>query len=461
MTIKYWTNFSKRKNSTKQPSTGTDLVVKLKDECSIINPIFLSSTMPANTNYIYVADWNRYYFVTNVTYITNTIKEFSCEVDVLASYKSAIGSSVAHIAYSSTGYDPYIIDNRIAAQDVIKTDHDATASGLSSSGSYMLSVITDASNGSQGAAAVYHLEPSYLNNLCANLFDTSVTSILANAFYDPFATIIKCFWIPVDGATVDANCDASATITLNQSPISTTGRPVYGKQVNSAIVDLTPATSIAIPNRYGDFRDSQPFTSLSLYLPGIGLTDLNANDFSDSTNVNVLTRVDISTGDIIYWIYTDHGDVVKTVSFNGAVDIPLAHVSANSGGALSAIGGAITTGAAYMLTGNSTVFALGALSSATSAATAFNQRSVSLKGDVQGKSAYQDVTISLGVSQIVTEDPTDANYIATYGRPVGVAHAISNHSGYVQCDNASVNVGATSLEKDRINQYLNTGFYYE
>ena len=31
MTVTYWTGFSKRKNSTKQPTSGTDATVKLKD----------------------------------------------------------------------------------------------------------------------------------------------------------------------------------------------------------------------------------------------------------------------------------------------------------------------------------------------------------------------------------------------------------------------------------------------
>lgn len=460
MTVTYWSNFSKRKNSTKQATTGTDVTVRLKEECSIINPVFESATMPATANYIYVSEWGRYYFVTNVTYISNTTKLFSCEVDVLASFKTQIGSTVAHIAYSSTGYDKYIIDSRLAVEDVIETDHDAAASGLSSTGCYMLSIITDTSNGSQGAAAFYHLEDAYLRNLTRNLFDTSVTNIIAQAFYDPFMTIIKSYWIPLDAATVDANCDGNDLITLTNSPISTTALPVYGKQVNTALITL-PAVSIDIPNRQQDFRDSQPFTTLTLYLPGVGLTDLNANDFSDSAKVNIYTRIDITTGDIIYWIYTDSGDVVKTVSFNGAVDIPLAHVSANSGGALSSIGGAITTGATYMLTGNTTALTLGALASATGAATSFNQRSTSLKGNIQGKSAFADVTFSLGVAQLKTADPDDASYIATWGRPVGVTHAISNHSGFVQCDNASVGNIGTPIEKDRVNQYLNSGFFYE
>ena len=36
MNIKYWTGFSKRKNSTKVPTSGTDAAVNLKDDCSIL-----------------------------------------------------------------------------------------------------------------------------------------------------------------------------------------------------------------------------------------------------------------------------------------------------------------------------------------------------------------------------------------------------------------------------------------
>ena len=92
MIINYWTAFSKRKNSTKQPSSGTQLDVKLKDDCSIINPVFESAQMPANVNFIYVPDWGRYYFVNNVIYTTKTIKNFICEVDCLATAKAGISN---------------------------------------------------------------------------------------------------------------------------------------------------------------------------------------------------------------------------------------------------------------------------------------------------------------------------------------------------------------------------------
>lgn len=462
MTIKYWTNFSKRKNSTKQPTSGTDLVVKLKDACSIINPVIESATLPVNANYIYIDTFKRYYFVTNVVYISNTVKQFSLEVDVLASYKSNIGSTVAHILYASTNYDTWKNDTRLPTKNINSSDHVAAASGLSSTGCYILSLITDMANGKTGAIGHYLMEEAYLKNLVANLYDVSIGSVIAEAFYSPMDMIANCIWIPVSYASAAANCSDSDYITLNTSPINTSGRPVLGCQITNPIITFS-TVSLAIPARENDFRDAQPYTSASLYLPGIGLTDLNINDFIAGTNVNIYTRVDITNGDIIYWIYDDHGEVLKTVSFNGAEQIPIAHTAANSKGAISGIGGAAAMlGAAALGSGTpASLLAAGSLMSAGNTALSFNQRSVSMKGGYSGRSSFADVAYSLTVVKVDTEDPDAANYKAINGRPVGRTQAISNHSGYVQCADASIASAGTSIEKQRVNEYLNTGFFYE
>ena len=94
-------------------------------------------------------------------------------------------------------------------------------------------------------------------------------------------------------------------------------------------------------------------------------------------------------------------------------------------------------------------------------ALSFNQRAVSMKGGYSGRSSFADTTYSLTVVKTDTEDPDNASYIARWGRPVGVTHAISNHSGYVQCDNAAVALAGDNTEREIINNYLNTGFFYE
>ena len=47
------------------------------------------------------------------------------------------------------------------------------------------------------------------------------------------------------------------------------------------------------------------------------------------------------------------------------------------------------------------------------------------------------------------------------GRAKFAAATISSLSGYIQCMDASVDIPGYSSEKDRVNGYLNGGFYYE
>ena len=84
MQVKYWTNFNKRKNSTKQPSGGTEISVSLKNPCSVENPQIEVVGIPDSANYFYIADFGRYYFRSDVIKVTKDITQFSLEVDTMA-----------------------------------------------------------------------------------------------------------------------------------------------------------------------------------------------------------------------------------------------------------------------------------------------------------------------------------------------------------------------------------------
>lgn len=455
--------FSKRRNSTKQPTgTGTELTIALKEDTSIHNPSIILAGNVTTYNYVYISAFQRYYFVDDIIILTNGTTQYNLTEDVLASNKSAIGSTVAHVVCSSTGWDAYKIDNRIPAKTTTTSDHVSKLSGLDATGCYILSLITDKANGKTGAIGHYLMDENNLKKLIANLYDISIGSVVAEAFYSPMDMIANCIWIPVSYSDASALCSAEEDIVLNTSPISTAGRPVKGCQVTTPI-KIFSTVPIPIPLKSNDFRDMQPYTSASLYLPGVGLTDLNINDFSDDTNVNVYTKIDITNGDIIYWITNDHGELVKTISFNGAEPVPLAHIAANSKGALAGIGGAAAMIGATMLgVGNaSQLLTAGSLMAAGNTALSFNQRAVSMKGGYSGRASFAETVYMLTIVKQDTEDPNDANYIAKWGRPVGLTHAISNHSGFVQCADASVSIAGESTEMQEVNSFLNDGFYYE
>ena len=59
-----------------------------------------------------------------------------------------------------------------------------------------------------------------------------------------------------------------------------------------------------------------------------------------------------------------------------------------------------------------------------------------------------------------TTDPTAVDYIARKGRPLGEVVQINTLSGYIECDGASVAADASIEEIERMNDIMNSGFYY-
>ena len=114
ITITAYTGFSKRINSTKQPSGGQDISVVLKHPTSVVNPSFIISDFNIAWNYI---SWgNRYYYVSDIIILTATQAEYICELDVLATYKTVIGNSSQYILRSSAASDGTIVDAKYPAK---------------------------------------------------------------------------------------------------------------------------------------------------------------------------------------------------------------------------------------------------------------------------------------------------------------------------------------------------------
>lgn len=66
-------------------------------EVSIMNPVLRlrqSVNDLAGINYVYIADWLRYYFVDDIRFLSGGIIEIHCKIDVLTTYASAILNSV-------------------------------------------------------------------------------------------------------------------------------------------------------------------------------------------------------------------------------------------------------------------------------------------------------------------------------------------------------------------------------
>ena len=94
----------------------------LKNECSIINPIFvlknaqvIDSSRPniLKCNYLYSSDFKKYYFVENITCREGGIYEFNCSVDVLETYKNNILQLTTLVERQENKFSPYIPDSEL------------------------------------------------------------------------------------------------------------------------------------------------------------------------------------------------------------------------------------------------------------------------------------------------------------------------------------------------------------
>lgn len=124
MNITLYNNASDKRTLNKYLTSIQVLnAVQATDEIDMINPSFIFdyNISYLNANYIYVAEWSRYYFITNRTCQMGDHIKIDCAIDVLMSFKSSILNANVIADRSSSHFDPYMVDNTIADSGKIKT----------------------------------------------------------------------------------------------------------------------------------------------------------------------------------------------------------------------------------------------------------------------------------------------------------------------------------------------------
>ena len=89
---------------------------ELNSECSIVNPVLtveIEASKIAKCNYVYIPDFGRYYFVTNITSSYNGLWVLSCKVDVLMSYREGIRANTAIVGKNENEYNLLLNDGSI------------------------------------------------------------------------------------------------------------------------------------------------------------------------------------------------------------------------------------------------------------------------------------------------------------------------------------------------------------
>lgn len=112
----------------------------LRNQSAISKPtIIIEISNPTSYNYVYIPDFNRYYFIDDVVSIRNDIWELHLRCDVLMSFKSEILNSYAIIDHTQSTQTNEYMDSNIWKNTVKNfTDIINFSSGLLESGEYIL-----------------------------------------------------------------------------------------------------------------------------------------------------------------------------------------------------------------------------------------------------------------------------------------------------------------------------------
>lgn len=460
--ITFW-NFSKKENSTKIPTaTGTVLSCLIKSPSSIINPVIELNTNPSSYNYCYIASFSRYYFINDVVF-NKGVWIVYCNVDVMASFKSTIGSTSMYVLRSAYEQDTNIIDTLFPtkAETQINVISDL---GLSQSfefsgfaNGYYVVGIQGYDQASTNGVIYYQLTPSKFVDLVKLFYANSgnntwwgnLESGVRNSLNKISDYIVSCRWYPV-GFTVDDNSGAGYQIYLGSWPTGVyaprvTGSSTYRQYFNG--VPSHPQTA------YGAFVKRAPYSRYQLIHPLTGpitLDNERMKTYGNAFEINITP--DFTNGNARFEIMfkiSSSPDTYKSfyVTYvNFGTDINLSGNDVNVGGLISSIGET----AISAITGNVLGVAVGVASAINNSTPTPGHSSAS-----GGISCYHDPVLVCYFKIIVDRDVTNK------GLPLCKMRTPANIPGYILADDPKISINGTDTEKQRLNNILSRGFYYE
>ena len=469
MVIEVYSGFQKKINSTLRPSSGRNVSVHLKDNCSVLNPVFLITSYNLSDNYV---RWgNRYYFIDDIVIVGNELAEYHCSSDVLATFKDAIGSSSQYVLRSAAAFDGTLADSFYPMKAQKNTVRSSQANGFifPLSGTFVFGIQGQSNNGSFGSTTYYCMDSYHAKALMDDIFN------LANSQYDaasiesasglpekvyaslinPQQYIVSCMYLPFEYETVGNQ--STGHIMLGWYDFS--GSALIFNPSFDALptIEKTFTLSKHIQNARGVYMNNAPFTEYVLSYMPFGELPLPADLLINETQIHTKLIVDVITGQGTLKVYagaSDQGQLITSAS--AQIGVPIAV----SGGVYdTSVGGMVSKAVRGSLVGA----ALGALTGknffegvSDGIAEAEQSPTISTSGS-NGALDFLEYPIVLYSRFTLVADDDNTQH----GRPLCQVRTINTLSGFIMCLKPDLDTAASRTEKEAIMSFMEGGFYYE
>lgn len=477
----------KPRNSTKVPEMGESTQCLLKETCSIIRPILIihlnaagapSMEQLAKENYCYIPNFQRYYYIVNVTSETAAVAYVHCEVDVLASFRDDILATPAFVMYANSPFNAAIPDGRLpmvgASRQWATT---LPCQVFDEAGMFALTGVGDTISGETGMAATIGVTPSMLQTIASKLYATDFWEQIKTEFYHPEEALMGCMWTPI--AYGEGVGGGASTIKIGTFDIYTATNVKRTVTATFICNFKIPYTAQEGNGNLGDYRNFEPYSKYMITLPGVGTVDLpmklvagHAMTAIGVLPVAVEMAASPASGDVTYNIKlmdaaggVGGNGIAYTVKGNFGVEVPLSRAVGRFGSILQSLGGAAASVATGAIIGGGVGAAVGATqfaaTAASSAMEAMNTHT-NIVGTLGGWSVKPSLNYNIECKTVnwdISDEPSAIR--KTIGRPYfHHVSALSECSGIVQCTGAYVKTWATNEELEMISQYVNSSTNY-
>lgn len=464
-TVRLYT-LKKRDNSTKQPTgNGAEFSCILKSGSGIMRPTIsldLGKTSdPSLYNYAYIPAFDRYYFIEE-WYFDRALWTASMKIDVLATYKTDIGTANLYVMRCASEHDGNIIDTLYPAKSGCSFASDVKTNPWTSAETYVIGVVSQ--DARCGSLIHYAMGRASFTAICQWLLSDVVTTTngfkiedcsleLQRSLVEPLQFIKSCVLLPV------SINDTISSVSPNPHVVVYGWETPEGGKVldeNTAIVKTFTFNIQKHPDTSsrGNYVNSAPFTSITLTVPPFGVFDIDTSATCNASTLTATIRLDQITGKGTLTVECN-GIVLNRIEAQIGIPISLSSVTRDYLGAVSNVGGAIGGMAEGFLTGGLAGGVVGGLSGIGNAIQSLQARANTIGTTGSYGSLIGDFKLDHQFFRPIADDNTHN------GRPLCAKRVINTLSGYIIVQDGDVSINGSSSEDAEIRQYLETGFYYE
>lgn len=472
----YAQTFTKKENSTKVPNftiAVTDVQGDIIEPSSIIDPVIKMATMnPMFTNtYVQIPAFdNRYYFVTDWKFMDGFWHVY-LHLDVLASWKTAIGASTQYVERAHSVQNEYIVDQLFPSTGKMthsQVEIDEGFSGYPQNGWYVLNVTGSVPHEAdydhdnppitipmEGGIGSYLCEWTTFQKVVSEMillndddgFWANLAQGIRNSIAKPFDHLGSVLWFPeiyFDPLPEHAihKLDLGG-VTLQETDPNKTPMTFYPTGP-----DIWQSSTLNIPKHpqaatYGKYMNLKPFTKYVYQDDIFGNIELDPTVLIDKTTFNIWKLTDPLTG--VQLLVLPDG---QHRMGQAGVMVPMENNSLNVGGVINSVASAAI--------GVATANPLAIAQSVGSAAESVFPTVTSSAQQGTAINSHLGIWLDAYFWNSVGHDTNDL------GNPYCATAQISTLSGYILCNEAHITAQKMTLtESQMIESYLNSGFFYE